>query len=167
MRNDSRVQTLLEQEDLDYEKIRHSEAFTALEMAAASGIPGREVAKAVVVRDGGGRYLMAVLPASCRLDLQALARASGHSALTLATEEEIARLFPDCEPGAVPPFGNLYDLPTFVDVCLCEVPEIFFNAGCRREVVGMRVADYVFAARPMLGQFCLHAAAGHERVNQP
>ena len=164
MSTDNRVMTLLEEEQLDYDTMRHAEACTAREVATASRVPAREVAKAVVVRDSGGRYLMAVVPASCRLDLEALSRASGRRALTLATENEVMRLFPDCEPGALPPFGNLYDVPTFVDACLFEAPDVFFASGSRREVVGMRVPDYVWAARPMLGQFCLHAAAGRQDV---
>ncbi len=164
MWSSTRVQTLLDVEDLDYEKMKHADAFTALGTAAASRIPGREMAKAVVLRDEGGRYLMAVVPATCRLDLEALTWASGHFAIALATKEEIARLLPDCDPGAVPPFGILYDMPTFFDLCLCDVPEIYFTAGSRRELIGMRVADYVFAARPMLGQFCLHAGAEREAM---
>jgi Ala-tRNA(Pro) deacylase len=164
MSTDNRVMTLLDEEQLDYDTMRHAEACTARGVAAASHVPAREVAKAVLVRDGGGRYLMAVVPASCRLDLEALARASCHRALALATEDEVARQFPDCEPGALPPFGNLYDIPTFLDVCLCDVPEVLFSAGSRREVVGMPLADYLWAARPMLGQFCLHAAAGRQDV---
>jgi Ala-tRNA(Pro) deacylase len=167
MWNDNRVRALLEEEDVDHESMTHRDAFTARDVAAASHLPEREVAKAVVVRDGGGRYLMAVVPATCRLDLEALACASGHSNLTLASEEEVLRLFPDCERGAVPPFGNLYDIPTFVDACLSEVPEIFFAAGSRREVVGMRFADYERAARPMVGQFCLHARMAREAASEP
>lgn len=155
----NRVKTLLDEEELEYEAAKHAEAFTARGVAAASRLSSREVAKAVLVRDGGGRFLMAVVPASCRLDLEALARASCHRGLTLATEEEIAGLFPDCEPGALPPFGNLYDIPTFLDACVCDVPEIHFSAGSRREVVGMPISDYLWAARPMLGQFCLHGGA--------
>jgi Ala-tRNA(Pro) deacylase len=167
MPNDNRVRTLLEEEDLDYESIAHRDTYTARDEAAASHVPAREVAKAVVVRDGGGRYLMAVVPATCRLDLAALACASGHSDLVLASEEEVLRLFPDCERGPVPPFGNLYDIPTFVDACLSDMPEIFFTAGSRREVVGMRFADYERAARPMVGQFCLHGAAFTEAAGEP
>lgn len=167
MWNDNRVRSLLEEEDLDYESMAHRDAFTARDVAAASHVPEREVAKAVVVRDGGGRYLMAVVPATCRLDLEALARASGHCDLALATEGEVLRLFPDCERGAIPPFGNLYDIPTFVDSCLCEVPEVFFAAGSRREAVGMRFADYERAARPMVGQFCFHGRTAREAARKP
>lgn len=166
MWNDNRVRTLLEEEKLDYERMTHRDAFTARDVAAASHVPERQVAKAAVVRDGGGRYLMAVVPATCRLDLEALARASGHGDLTIATEEEVLRLFPDCERGAIPPFGNLYDIPTFVDSCLSEVPEVFFAAD-RREVVGMRFADYQRAARPMVGQFCFHAGMAREAARKP
>ncbi len=159
MWNDSRVQNLLKAGGLDYETVSHFESFSALESAAASRIPGWAVAKSVVVRDESGRYLMAVVPGPCILDLEAFARGSGHSAVTLATEEEVARLFPDCERGAVPPIGQLYGMPTFLDLCLCEVPEIFFTAGSRQELVAMRVADFVLATGPMVGQFCRHAEA--------
>lgn len=155
MRN--RVKALLDEEELDYDIAKHAEAFTARAVASASHLPSRKVAKAVLVRDTGGRYLMAVVPASCRLDLEALARASCHRGLTLATEAEVTMLFPDCEPGALPPFGNLYDIPTFLDACLCDAPEVYFSAGSRREVVGMPLSDYLWAARPMLGRFCLHS----------
>jgi Ala-tRNA(Pro) deacylase len=162
MRNESRVETLLEIEGLRHRSVRHFEAFSALEAAVASRIPGEEMAKAVVLRDYGGRYLMAVVPATCDLDLEALAEASGHDQLALATEKEVARLFPDCDSGAVPPFGALYEIPTFLDLCLCEGPEVYFTAGSRRELVGMRMADFVFAAKPLLGQFCRHAGSGRE-----
>jgi Ala-tRNA(Pro) deacylase len=164
MSTDNRVMTLLDEEQLDYDTMRHAEACTARGVATASRVPAREVAKAVLVRAGGGRYLMAVVPASCRLDLEALARASCHRGLTLATEEEVARLFPDCEPGALPPFGNLYDIPTFLDACVCDVPEVYFSAGSRREVVGMPISDYLWAARPMLGRFCLHGEVARANV---
>ncbi len=160
----NRVKTLLDEEELGYETTNHAEAFTARGVAAASHLRSREVAKAVLVRDAGGRYLMAVVPASCRLDLEALARASCHRGLTLATEEEVARLFPDCEAGALPPFGNLYDIPTFLDACVCDVPEVHFSAGSRREVVGMPISDYLWAARPMLGRFRLYGGAARANL---
>jgi Ala-tRNA(Pro) deacylase len=159
MHDPSRVQDLLEWGGFDHKTVRHFEAWSALEAAAASHIPGRETAKAVVVRDGNGRYMMAVVPATCHLDLAALALGSGHPDLELASEREVERLFPDCDPGAVPPFGALYDIPTFLDLCLCEAPQMFFTAGSRQELVTMRVADYVLATRAMVGQFCRHAGA--------
>jgi Ala-tRNA(Pro) deacylase len=159
MSTDTRVQNLLSVGGLEYERVRHFDAFGAFEAAVASHVPEWEMAKAVVVRAGDARYLMAVVPSTCPLDLDALASGSGHADLALATEEEVALLFPDCEIGAVPPFGQLYDMPTFLDMCLCEAPEIFFTAGSRRELVGMRVADFVLATGPMVGQFCRHAGA--------
>jgi Ala-tRNA(Pro) deacylase len=159
MTTETRVQNLLNVGGLEYERVAHFDAFGAFEAAVASHIPEWEMAKAVVVRAGDARYLMAVVPSTSLLDLEALASGSGHSDLALATEEEVAWLLPDCEVGAVPPFGQLYDMPTFLDMCLCEAPEIFFTAGSRRELVGMRLTDYVLAAGPMVGQFCRHADA--------
>ena len=133
MTTETRVQNLLNVGGLEYERVAHFDAFGAFEAAVASHIPEWEMAKAVVVRAGDARYLMAVVPSTW--------------------------LLPDCEVGAVPPFGQLYDMPTFLDMCLCEAPEIFFTAGSRRELVGMRLTDYVLAAGPMVGQFCRHADA--------
>lgn len=164
---ENRVKSFLRREDLEYERVRHPEAFTAQGVAATSHVPGGETAKTIIVRDAGGRYFMAVVPATCRLDIDALSRASGHPGLRLATEEEIEPLFPDCEPGAIPPFGNLYDIPTFVDACLAEQPEIFFPVGSRRETLGICFADYAWAARPMIGQFCRHATATPESTSEP
>jgi Ala-tRNA(Pro) deacylase len=164
---ENRVRTLLRDEDLDYERVTHREAFTAQGVAAASHVPGRATAKTLILRGAAGRYLMAVVPATCRLDLDSLARASGHPGLTLATEEELDVLFPDCEPGALPPFGNLYDIPTFVDACLADRPEIYFPIGSRQETLGMRFVDYAWAARPMLGVFCAHPPGTPESTSEP
>jgi Ala-tRNA(Pro) deacylase len=164
---ENRVRTFLRDEDLDYARVMHREAFTAQGVAAASRVPARETAKTIIVRDAGGRYLMAVVPATCRLDVDALTRASGHPGLALATEAEVERLFPDCEPGAVPPFGNMYDIPTFVDACLADGPEIYFPIGSRQETLGMPFAEYAWAARPMLGVFCAHPPRTPESTSEP
>jgi Ala-tRNA(Pro) deacylase len=162
MATETRVQNLLSVGGLEYGKVRHFDAFGAFEAAVASHLPEWEMAKAVVVRTGDARYLMAIVPSTCLLDLEALASGSGHSDLALATEEEVARLFPDCEVGAVPPFGQLYGMPMFLDLCLCEAPEIFFTAGSRREVVGMRLIDYILTTGPMVGQFCRHHVSSRD-----
>src|SRR5574341_711158 len=103
-----RLQRLLEEEQVAYRILSHREEFTAQRVAAASHVRGRQFAKAVIVRESGGEYLMAVLPANERLDMSSLATATGRTLLHLADEEELARLFPDCEVGAMPPFGHLY-----------------------------------------------------------
>ena len=135
-------------------RILHRKALTASQVALESHVASDAMAKVVVARDGRGRYLMAVLPASTRLDLAALELATGAGPLRLATESELGRLFPDCEPGAMPPFGGPYDMPTFVDGCLRQVPEIYFQPGNHRETVALSWREYVRLAEPIIGQFC-------------
>lgn len=151
-----RLLSLLNEELARYQVLTHDEVFTAQEVAASAHVPGREVAKVVVVRDAGGYYLMAVIPATRRLDFAALARATGRGKLELAAEKEVRQLFADCDAGAMPPFGNLYDLPLYLDACFPRAPEIFFQGGNHREVVRMAYADYERLARPMVGQLCFH-----------
>lgn len=134
--------------------IVHREALTASEVAHVSHVAPKSMAKVVVARDGGGRYFMAVLPASTRLDLAALELATGAGPLSLATESELGRLFPDCEPGAMPPFGGPYDMPTFVDGCLRDVSEIYFQSGDHHETVALPWREYEGLAAPVVGEFC-------------
>ncbi len=155
-----RLQAFLEAEQASYATRTHAPAFTAQEVAALSHVPGRDLAKAVVARSEDGRYLMAVLPASCRVDLAALARAAGTRKLSLAREEEVLKLFPDCEAGAMPPFGRLYGLPVYVDDCFSRNETLFFQAGNHREVVGMPYAEFERLAAPVVGEFCLHKRQG-------
>jgi Ala-tRNA(Pro) deacylase len=153
----ARLQAFLNEARTPYRTLGHREAFTAQEVAAASHVPGRDLAKVVLVRTDAGQHLMAVLPASCRLDLSALAETAGARRLTLVTEEELRRLFPDCEAGAMPPFGGLYELPVYVDACFPRGEELFFQAGNHHEVVGMPYVEFERLAKPRAGEFCLHA----------
>lgn len=159
-----RLQRLLEQTRVRYQVLTHNEAFTAQEVAAASHVPGAELAKVVVLREEGGFFLMVVLPAPRRLDLAAVVTATGRQRLQLATEEEIRRLFPDCEAGAMPPFGNLYDMPAYVDACFRRHRDFFFQGGNHHEVVAMAFEDYVRLAQPMVGQLCFHHVEGGASV---
>jgi Ala-tRNA(Pro) deacylase len=139
-------------EFLDANRIRyvvrsHRPAYTARAVAAAEHVPGREMAKVVMVRDGAD-YLMAVLPAPYRVSLERLAQAAGLPSLHLATETEFAGLFPGCQPGAMPPFGNLYGIPVWVDESLARDDEIVFNAGNHEQTVHMRYADFARLVQP-------------------
>jgi Ala-tRNA(Pro) deacylase len=125
-------------------------------VAAESHVSERQMAKALAVREEGGEHLLVVLPASCRLDLTALRHAAGRRRLSLVCEEDLARLFPDCETGATPPFGGLYGLPVYIDACFARGQDIYFSAGNHREVVRMPYAEYERLARPTTGEFCLH-----------
>jgi Ala-tRNA(Pro) deacylase len=152
-----RVKRFLDEQGIRYETLPHREVFTSQEVAAASHVPGLRLAKVVVAREDGGRYLMAVLPAPCRLDLAALREVAGTGRLSLASEEEMGRLFPDCEVGAMPPFGNLYGVPVYVDHCFPHAQEFVFQAGTHHEVVRVRYEEYERAVRPVVGEFCTHA----------
>lgn len=160
----ARLAEYLDREQASYDTRQHAEAFTAQEVAAKSHVPGRDVAKVVVVRGETGEYLMAVLPAPCRLDLEALAAAAGAGRLSLASEAEVRRLFPDCEAGAMPPFGRLYGLAVYADGCFPKTERLFFQAGNHHEVVGMAYPEFVRLVNPVVGEFCRRGrtrARGH------
>jgi Ala-tRNA(Pro) deacylase len=152
-----RLHQFLQREQAAYRTVPHQEAYTAQAVATATHVGGRQIAKVVVARDKSGHYLMLVLPGSCRADLAALRDIAGTGKLTLASETEVAALFPDTEVGAEPPFGGLWDLPVYVDRCFARHGEVFFKAGNHHEVVAMPYEAYERLARPVVGEFCLHA----------
>ena len=146
-----RTKEFLDSQGVSYEVIQHTPAYTAQEVAAVTHISGAEVAKVVMVKLGD-QYVMAVLPASRRLDLSALQETLGGDVHPrLAGEKEFGTLFPDCELGAEPPLGNLYDLPVVVAQSLAEDEQIVFNAGNHREIIKMAYADFARLARPQVG----------------
>ncbi len=151
-----RLKYFLAQQKVTDDVLPHHEVFTAQEVAAASHVPGAQLAKVVLIREDGKGHLMAVLPAACRLDLGALAAVAKTGKLSLAPEEEMVRLFPDCEIGAMPPFGNLYGLPAYIDACFPREKEFFFQAGNHHEVVRMSYSEYQRVANPTVGEFCFH-----------
>jgi Ala-tRNA(Pro) deacylase len=126
-------------------------AYTAQEVAMSAHIPGREVAKGVVVKVDG-TLLMAVLPASDMLDLDLLRKEMGARSVSLATEEEFASRFPDCERGAVPPVGSLFQLETIVADDLAEDEMIAFNAGSHRELVRVAYKDFDKLVHPKVAR---------------
>jgi len=137
----TKLREYLDSNHVQYEVVSHRQAFTAQEVAAAEHIPGRELAK-VVMLQSGKEFLMVVLPAPYRVDLKRAQAALGKPDLTLAAEEEFAGLFPQCEPGAMPPFGNLYNLPVYVDESLTKDDAIVFNAGSHTQTVRMKYLDF-------------------------
>ncbi len=143
----SRVRKLLEEAGIAYETIHHVEDFTAQETAHHTHTPGRALAKAVVVRVDG-QHVMAVLPAHHVVDTERLAAALGHRQVTLASEEEIAKLCPDCEVGAVPPFGNLYGLRVVASPSLAENERITVVAGGHSDVIRIAYRDFEALVKP-------------------
>jgi Ala-tRNA(Pro) deacylase len=150
-----RLSELLNKRGGTCEVLPHREAFTSQEVAQTSHLPGRNVAKVVVLREESGGHLMAVLPASEQVELEALRRVTGRESLEIAGEEDLRRLFPDCELGAMPPFGNLYGLTMYVDPCLVS-KDIWFQAGNHHEIVRMSYETYERLARPYAGGVCFH-----------
>jgi Ala-tRNA(Pro) deacylase len=143
----TKLKEFLDANRVPYEVRSHRTAYTAQEVAEEEHIPGREMAKVVMVRDGHD-YLMAVLPAPYHVGLERLRRAAGRPSLRLATEAEFAGLFPECAPGAMPPFGNLYGIPVWVDEELARDDEIAFNAGNHEQTVHLKYADFARLVHP-------------------
>jgi Ala-tRNA(Pro) deacylase len=158
----NKVKSFLNAHGTKYVAISHSKAFTAQGIAAISHISGRELAKAVIVKLDGD-LAMAVLPASYQVDLELLRRKTGVRTAELATEREFKQHFPDCETGAMPPFGNLYGIPVYVDETLVEDREIAFNAGSHYELIKMKYADFEQLVKPEVMQFS-SARAAHVMV---
>jgi len=152
----ARVQNVLENAQVPYEVLAHPQAFTAQGVAHASHVSGWQMAKVLVLCPAYGPPLMAVLAASCRLDLEELEKVSGWPRLDLMSEACMHDYFPDCETGAMPPFGNLYGLPVFVDRHLAREKEMVFQAGNHREAVRVNWADFERLVHPALAEFCRH-----------
>jgi len=143
------LRKFLDSNDVKYVSISHSPAYDAQRIAALAHIPGQELAKTVIVRIDE-KFAMAVLPASCRVHLGHLRKAVSASHVKLATETEVENLFPDCEKGAMPPFGNLYDIDVYVADQLTEDEEIAFSAGSHTEVVRMFYKDFARLVMPKI-----------------
>ena len=147
-----KVAQYLDSQKVKYVLIKHSPAFTAQEIAASAHIPGKELAKTVMVKLDGD-MAMAVLPASYRVDFKGLKKLTGAKKVELASENEFQRLFPQCEIGAMPPFGNLYEMKVFVANPLPEDDEIAFNAGSHAELMKLHYADFAKLVEPEVGDF--------------
>jgi Ala-tRNA(Pro) deacylase len=135
-----------------YVTIRHSPAYTAQEIAASAHIPGKQLAKTVIIKLDG-TLAMAVLPASDKVDLERLKAAAGARTVALANEQDFQDRFPECEVGAMPPFGQLYGLDVWVAARLAEDEEIAFNAGDHTELIRMAYRDFDRLVQPKVGQF--------------
>jgi Ala-tRNA(Pro) deacylase len=146
----ARLKRFLNANEVPYRVQRHPRAYTATAVAKADRVLPSEVAKVVLLR-GGRRYLMAVIPASRRLDLAQARRVTEEPDLELASEAELAQIFPDCETGAMPPFGNLFGIAVWVDDALGRESVTVFNAGNHDETVHMRYADFVRLVQPSFG----------------
>lgn len=146
------IQEFLRRAGVEFQMVPHWPAFTAQEQAAKAHVPGRDWAK-VVICFADGQPIEAVLPATLQVDLEQLRKLANADEIRLAREHEFKDLFPDCEPGAMPPLGPLYHQAVFVDSQLATEPEIVFDAGSHSEAIRMRYADFAALVKPVLGRF--------------
>jgi Ala-tRNA(Pro) deacylase len=147
-----RLKEYLDRERIKYVSIQHSPAYTAQEVAASAHIPGRDMAKTVIVKIEGV-MAMVILPANRKVVLAELRELVDADRVTLASEEEFKARFPDCEPGAMPPFGNLYGMEVYVAPNLAQEEEIAFNAGTHTEVIKLRYEDFDRLVQPKVMSF--------------
>jgi Ala-tRNA(Pro) deacylase len=148
----ARLEEFLKKSKVPYKTVAHPEAYTAQETAALIHVPGKELAKVVMVK-AKEKFFMTVLPASWMVNFKKLREVLGEKGLKLADEDEFKALFPDCEPGAEPPFGNLYDIDTIVDSSLAENEHIYFNGGNHHEAVEMDYKQYADLVKPKVAEF--------------
>ena len=147
-----KLKVFLDENNIKYLTIRHSSAYASQKIAASAHVSGKELAKTVMINIDG-KMAMAVLPASYHIDFDNLKEIFGTRNVTLASEPEFKYRFPDCELGAMPPFGNLYDMEVYVAESLSEDEEIAFNAGSHTELIKLDYADYERLVQPRIFKF--------------
>jgi Ala-tRNA(Pro) deacylase len=143
----------LDKNKVSYEVLQHPEAVTAQRIAQAEHVKGRHHAKVVMVKSGD-QHLMIVLPADHHIDLEKVEKAVG-KAVSLDKEQDFKALFPDCAIGGMPPFGNLYDVPTYVDQSLAEQDYIVFEAGTHTDAIKMKYRDYEKIVKPKVNDLAV------------
>ena len=148
----------LKKSGVKYEVTKHKPAFSAQEMAAVEHEPGKYVAKPVIVK-ADGKYVMCVLSACYKIDMRALKKQLGAKKVSLAEEKDMEKLFDDCDLGAEPPFGNLYDLPTIIDKALEKDDHITFQAGSHEKAIRMSMDDYRKLVNPQVLEFSYHVTS--------
>jgi Ala-tRNA(Pro) deacylase len=151
----ARLEAYFREKHIEFQAMTHPPAYTAQDVAAAQKVKGKQVAKVVMVL-ADTQVVMLVLPASSRIDFQKLKDALGGQQVRLAKEEEFSGLFPDCDIGAMPPFGNLYHVPVYVDRALTEDVEIVFQAGSHSDTIKIACKDYTRLAQPVVADVAQH-----------
>ncbi len=153
-----KLRQFLDENSVKYIVITHSKAFTSQGIAASAHVSGNELAKTVMLKKDG-ELCMAVLPASKQVNLAGFAKLTQSGNVTLASESEFKDRFPDCEVGAMPPFGNLYGLRVYVDTSLSRDKEIAFNAGSHLELVKLAFSDFERLAEPTIIDFASRSSS--------
>ena len=146
-----KLKEFLDSKKIKQVSITHSSAYTAMEIAALAHVPGKDLAKTVMIKING-HMAMAVLPATHMIKMDLLKKAVGLDNVRLATEQEFKDKFADCEVGAMPPFGNLYNLEVYASDSLKEDEEIVFNAGSHTELIKMNYKDFERLVNPKIAQ---------------
>lgn len=147
----------LREHEVSFQTQQHPQAFSAQELAEREHISGKIVAKSVIVK-ADGQLIQLVLPATYRVDFTRISATLGFEEVHLVDEPALARAFPDCEVGALPPFGNLYHLPVYVDQSLTEDERIVFPAGTHTETISLRYADFDRLVKPSIFPFASQKA---------
>ena len=160
----TRLEEYLEKTGVAYSRHSHPTAYTSLEVAQSVHIPGREMVKSVILKTDTGQLIMSVLSASETVNLDILRDEIGSNVLRLASEIEFEDAFPTCKPGAMPPFGNIFNLPTYCEINLSQNSEIEFNAGTHDETIRMRFEDYRRLAQPKMAHFAQPYSEGVQRL---
>ncbi len=150
-----KLKAFLDEHKVKYHVLSHHERFTSSEIAQALHVPGQELAKVVMV-NADGKLVMVVVTANDRVDLASLKGVLGARETRLATEDDFRGTFPDCEVGAMPPFGNLYDVPVYADEALTRDKEIVFEAGNHKEAVKLTYADFNRLVKPKVVEIAKH-----------
>jgi len=153
----SKLREFLDSHNVKYLVLSHSIAYTAQGVAALAHVKGRELAKTVIVKLDD-ELAMAVVPASFHVDLALLRNVAQAKTVALASEAEFKGRFPDCEPGSMPPFGNLYGMAVYADETLTHDEEIAFNAGSHRELVRMAWKDFERLVKPTIARLVTKAS---------
>ncbi len=149
-----RLEEYFRENGVGFEVQEHRTAYTAQKVAASEHLPGRMMAKVVMAQADGGLFML-VLPAPSPVDLAKVTEVVGAGPARLASETEFAKAFPDCEPGAMPPFGNLYDLPVYVDETLGRNQRVAFQAGTHTVTMTIAYADFERLARPTVADIAV------------
>lgn len=152
------IREFLGERQVAFDVLPHREAFDAQRMAQTLHVPGREVAKTVLLRaDRGFMYVVAVIPAPEHIDLQRVSELLGGSEVELASEEELAERCPDCECGVLPPFGSAYGMKTLLDASLLDEEEVVFEGNSHHEAIRMKLEDFRQLEEPLVGHLLAHA----------
>lgn len=153
-----KLKAFLDENKVKYISVQHSSAYTAQEIAAIAHIPGKDLAKTVIIKIDG-KMAMAVLPASYKVSFDSLKDTLGVKEVRLAYEQEFIDKFPDCEAGAMPPFGNIYGMDVYVAESLAEDEEIAFNACSHTELIKMSFSDFEKLVKPKRIKFSVPSKA--------